>query len=78
MGRGPSISAIDNDSHMAAALVMFWLPPELHGGKNRANPGPGWAPKVGDEVTKDQPYAEIESVKTVSDLIAPLPGRSSG
>ncbi len=32
-------------------------------------------PKVGDEVTKDQPYAEIESVKSVSDLIAPLSGQ---
>ena len=31
-------------------------------------------PEVGAEVTKDQPYAEIESVKTVSDLVAPLSG----
>jgi glycine cleavage system H protein len=35
-------------------------------------------PKVGDEVTKDQPYAEIESVKTVSDLVAPLSGQIVG
>ena len=31
-------------------------------------------PHVGAHVTKDQPYAEIESVKTVSDVYAPLSG----
>jgi glycine cleavage system H protein len=31
-------------------------------------------PKVGDHVTKDQPYTEIESVKAVSDVFAPLSG----
>ena len=31
-------------------------------------------PKVGATVTKDQPYAEVESVKAVSDVIAPLSG----
>ena len=31
-------------------------------------------PEVGSEVTKDQPYGQIESVKTVSDLFAPLSG----
>jgi glycine cleavage system H protein len=31
-------------------------------------------PGVGDQVTKDQPYAQIESVKSVSDLYAPLSG----
>lgn len=31
-------------------------------------------PEVGDEVTKDQPYAEVESVKAVSDVVAPLSG----
>jgi glycine cleavage system H protein len=34
----------------------------------------GDPPKVGDEVTKDQPYAQTESVKAVSDLFAPLSG----
>jgi glycine cleavage system H protein len=29
---------------------------------------------VGASVTKDEPYAEIESVKAVSDVIAPLSG----
>lgn len=32
------------------------------------------APEVGDTVTKDQPYTEVESVKAVSDVIAPLSG----
>ena len=31
-------------------------------------------PKVGTSVAKDQPYAEIESVKAVSDVVAPLSG----
>ena len=31
-------------------------------------------PKVGATLTKDQPYAEIESVKAVSDVVAPLSG----
>ena len=31
-------------------------------------------PRVGDRVTKDQPYAQIESVKAVSDVYAPLTG----
>jgi glycine cleavage system H protein len=31
-------------------------------------------PEVGTEVTKDASYAEVESVKAVSDVIAPLSG----
>jgi glycine cleavage system H protein len=31
-------------------------------------------PKVGASVSKDEPYAEVESVKAVSDVIAPLSG----
>ncbi|MFM9054336.1 MAG: glycine cleavage system protein GcvH [Solirubrobacterales bacterium] len=31
-------------------------------------------PDVGTEVSKDSPYAEVESVKAVSDVIAPLSG----
>ena len=31
-------------------------------------------PEVGAAVTKDQPYAEVESVKAVSDVYAPLSG----
>jgi glycine cleavage system H protein len=32
------------------------------------------APDVGASVGKDQPYTEVESVKAVSDVIAPLSG----
>jgi glycine cleavage system H protein len=31
-------------------------------------------PEVGTEVSKDAPYAEVESVKAVSDVFAPLSG----
>ena len=31
-------------------------------------------PQVGTTITKDQPYAEVESVKAVSDVVAPLSG----
>ena len=32
------------------------------------------APEVGAQLSKDQPYAEVESVKAVSDVFAPLSG----
>jgi glycine cleavage system H protein len=31
-------------------------------------------PEVGSSITKDEAYAEVESVKAVSDVIAPLSG----
>ncbi len=31
-------------------------------------------PEVGSKVTKDESYAEVESVKAVSDVVAPLSG----
>ncbi len=31
-------------------------------------------PEIGRQVRKDEPYAEVESVKAVSDVIAPLSG----
>ena len=31
-------------------------------------------PQVGKSVTKDEPYAEVESVKAVSDVVSPLSG----
>jgi glycine cleavage system H protein len=31
-------------------------------------------PEVGTKVSKDEPYTEVESVKAVSDVIAPLSG----
>lgn len=32
------------------------------------------SPKVGDAVSKDEAYTEVESVKAVSDVVAPLSG----
>jgi glycine cleavage system H protein len=32
------------------------------------------APAIGTTLTKDEPYAEVESVKAVSDVLAPLSG----
>ena len=32
------------------------------------------APEVGTDISKDEPYTEVESVKAVSDVIAPLSG----
>jgi glycine cleavage system H protein len=32
------------------------------------------APEIGKQLSKDQPYAEVESVKAVSDVFAPLSG----
>jgi glycine cleavage system H protein len=32
-------------------------------------------PEVGDEVTADEPFGSVESVKTVSELYAPLRGK---
>ena len=31
-------------------------------------------PEIGKSVTKDEPYAEVESVKAVSDVVAPVSG----
>jgi glycine cleavage system H protein len=31
-------------------------------------------PEVGAQVTRDEPYTEVESVKAVSDVIAPMSG----
>ncbi|HZU60519.1 MAG TPA: glycine cleavage system protein GcvH [Solirubrobacteraceae bacterium] len=35
-------------------------------------------PDVGKTVTKDEPYTEIESVKAVSDVVAPMSGEIVG
>ncbi|MBV8997847.1 MAG: glycine cleavage system protein GcvH [Solirubrobacterales bacterium] len=36
------------------------------------------APEIGATITKDQPYTEVESVKAVSDVFAPLSGEVTG
>ncbi|GAM14343.1 glycine cleavage system protein GcvH [Mesobacillus selenatarsenatis] len=35
-------------------------------------------PEVGDEITVDQPFGSVESVKTVSELYAPVSGKVVG
>ena len=32
-------------------------------------------PEVGDEITADEPFGSVESVKTVSELYAPVSGK---
>jgi glycine cleavage system H protein len=57
---------IDGDT---ATLGITWYAQEQLGEVVFFDP-----PAVGATVTKDQPYAEVESVKAVSDVIAPLSG----
>ena len=57
---------IDGDT---AALGITWYAQEQLGEVVFFDP-----PEVGTTVTKDQPYAEVESVKAVSDVVAPLSG----
>jgi glycine cleavage system H protein len=57
---------IDGDT---AALGITWYAQDSLGEIVFFDP-----PQVGGTVTKDEPYAEIESVKAVSDVIAPLSG----
>jgi len=57
---------IDGDS---ATVGITWFAQDQLGEVVYFDP-----PAVGTALTKDQPYAEIESVKAVSDLISPLSG----
>jgi glycine cleavage system H protein len=57
---------IDGD---AATFGITWYAQEQLGEVVFFDP-----PEVGRQVTKDQPYAEVESVKAVSDVVAPLSG----
>ena len=57
---------IDGDS---ATLGITWYAQDQLGEVVYFDP-----PAVGSTLTKDQPYAEIESVKAVSDVVAPLSG----
>ena len=54
---------IDGDS---ATLGITWFAQDQLGEVVYFDP-----PAVGSALTKDQPYAEIESVKAVSDVVAP-------
>jgi glycine cleavage system H protein len=57
---------IDGDT---ATLGITWYAQEQLGEVVFFDP-----PEAGATVTKDQPYAEVESVKAVSDVISPLSG----
>ena len=57
---------IDGDS---ATLGITWYAQDQLGEVVFFDP-----PTVGTQITKDSPYAEVESVKAVSDVIAPLSG----
>jgi glycine cleavage system H protein len=57
---------IDGD---VATLGITWYAQEQLGEVVFFDP-----PEVGATVKKDQPYAEVESVKAVSDVVAPLSG----
>jgi glycine cleavage system H protein len=52
-----------------AVLGITWFAQDALGDLVHFEP-----PEVGSKVTKDAPYAEVESVKAVSDVIAPLSG----
>ena len=52
-----------------AALGITWFAADALGELVHFEP-----PEVGTTVTKDQSYGEVESVKAVSDVIAPLSG----
>lgn len=57
---------VDGDT---AAFGITWFAQEALGEVVFFDP-----PAVGTTVTKDESYAEVESVKAVSDVIAPLSG----
>ncbi len=55
--------------HPIATLGITWYAQDALGEVVFFEP-----PAVGTTVSKDEPYAEVESVKAVSDVIAPLSG----
>jgi glycine cleavage system H protein len=57
---------IDGDE---AQLGITWFAQDALGELVHYEP-----PNVGDNISKDSPYGEVESVKAVSDVIAPLSG----
>ena len=61
---------IDGDE---AVFGITWYAQDQHGEVVFFDP-----PEVGAPVTKDEPYAEVESVKAVSDVFAPLSGEIVG
>jgi len=60
---------IDEDDPALATLGITWYAQDALGEVVFFE-----APAVGTQLAKDTPYAEVESVKAVSDVIAPLSG----
>jgi glycine cleavage system H protein len=60
---------IDPDDPTRATLGITWYAQDSLGEVVFFDP-----PAVGTALTKDSPYAEVESVKAVSDVVAPLSG----
>lgn len=56
-------------THPIATLGITWYAQDALGEVVYFEP-----PAVGASVVKDEPYAEVESVKAVSDVVAPLSG----
>ena len=59
----------DADDPALATLGITWFAQDALGEVVFFEP-----PSPGTAVTKDEPYAEVESVKAVSDVVAPLSG----
>lgn len=60
---------IDVDDPAIATLGITWYAQDALGEVVFFDP-----PAVGTTLSKDEPYAEVESVKAVSDVVAPLSG----
>lgn len=60
---------IEADAPQEATLGITWYAQDALGEVVFFQP-----PEVGTQVRKDAPYAEVESVKAVSDVVAPLSG----
>jgi glycine cleavage system H protein len=60
---------IDPDDERIATLGITWFAQDALGEVVFFE-----APALGATVSRDEPYAEVESVKAVSDVIAPLSG----
>jgi glycine cleavage system H protein len=59
----------DADDPLLATFGITWFAQDALGEVVYFEP-----PEVGSRLTKDEPYAEVESVKAVSDVFAPMSG----
>jgi glycine cleavage system H protein len=60
---------LDPDDPQLAVLGITWFAQDALGEVVFFDP-----PSPGTQIVKDEPYAEVESVKAVSDVVAPLSG----